>query len=146
MEKFSVLEHALFKPYHNKLIPLMMLEMANKKIKSKKAAELSSNNLLATGIELASQNISVDHAYEQLVNSSPKNDLEEQIKSFFIENLPGKLQLDNEKNQSLKEEIEIVKNHLSIEDGDSLLQSQISLKLGRQKIKNGKFVKVAKGE
>lgn len=85
---YEVLQNAIFKEFHRKLIPVVLL---NYKRKAKKAktfgrafrkmkTQYSSNSIYSLRI-----------AYAKLVEYEPKNDLDKCIKDYFIKHLPDGL-------------------------------------------------------
>ena len=88
LDKLKVLEDSLFTPYHEKLLPLVMLEIERKKLVEKRKAEKNSAMLLSMGIQKAVNHMSFETAFEHLKNSKAETVLEQIIKNYFIENMP----------------------------------------------------------
>lgn len=94
MDKLRILDKILFKSYHERLIPLAMLEMTKREMaRNEQEEELKK---MSRGKEDPPQIpqetiISIDEAYSRLANENPEYTLDKMINNFLISNLPSKL-------------------------------------------------------
>ena len=89
--KFSIFEESVFRPFHETLLPILMLEKSRNKLQAEDKAKNSGAGLFTYGLGLLKNELTVEEAYEQLLKSEPKNDLEQILKLYFLRNLPSSL-------------------------------------------------------
>lgn len=93
MDKFTILDKILFKSYHEKLIPLAMLEMTKRNLEQQERQEeflQSHSQKELTKIP----KISINEAYSKLVNDEPEFTFHKMINNFLLESLPPKIKED----------------------------------------------------
>lgn len=82
LNEMKILSEIFFEDYHEKLLPLAILNITNKIMKSKEKRSKVEQS------KKTSQNMSYYEAYRRLLESKPENKIKEEIKKFLVENLP----------------------------------------------------------
>lgn len=105
VNNLSILENILFKKYHRKLLPVVLLQINLEKVKRQKdeVDVLESEEFIAELDDLAKlkpeQRMAlVQKAYIAIKNAQPKTKIQKSINQYFLDNLPRNLEHLNDLN------------------------------------------------
>ena len=92
MQKMNILFSAIFEPYHNKLLPKLMLKLAKDKNldENGQLKKVDKNKMKIEDFEkemAKAPRMSFDEALKELIASEPETNVEKKVKEFFLQNL-----------------------------------------------------------
>lgn len=92
-DRFSIIQELFFEPFHERLLPLLMLEKSKNKILAKERQIADTRHFAAEKFAQASKDITVEEAYGMLTDHKPKNELQAMIQEYFMQHLPPALKM-----------------------------------------------------